>query len=265
MNKHTVIRNSKPSQNIKSILKAIDILSLLSNDTRKLTEISRKLKISKSTVHRLLNTLKEGGLVIQDPINLEYHPGPLLFDIASNSMKIHQYLIYTAYPYMDDLRNTVGETVSLDIKYGMEKLKLKQLDGLKNIAFVGKPMILDQIWSGASGKVILAQLPENELNVILDNIKLTPLTSRTITDKQAFEKEILKVKERGYSTSISETEEGVAAIAAPIKQYLVPASIAFIGPEDRITSKIMDNIDILKAKAKEITEILKKNVTFSKM
>jgi IclR family transcriptional regulator, KDG regulon repressor len=257
MNNNTEIRNNKSKEDVKSIGKAINVLNLLSNDTRKLSEISRQLELSKSTVHRLLHTLTTCGLAIQDPISQEYYPGPALFEIASNPMKLHQYLIFATYSKMDELRRIVGETVSLDIKFGTEKLKLQQLNGLKNISFVGRPLVLDQVWSGASGKVILAQLPDQELQMILDNMELITLTPRTITNKQIFKQEIEKVKERGYSTSIGETELGVAAIAAPIANYVVPTSLAIIGPEDRITQNIMDSIDALKAKAREISEDLK--------
>lgn len=259
MNDISELRNDKHNENVKSIGKAISILKVLSNDTRKLSEISRQLKIGKSTVHRLLATLKGCGLAIQDPTSEEYYPGPLLFEIASNPIKIHQYLIYATYSKMDDLRRTLGETVSLDIKFGAEKFKLQQLYSLKNISFSGRTFNLDQLWSGASGKVILAQLPDAELQMILDSIELTKLTPRTITDKQIFKQEIIKVKERGYSTSIGETELGVAAIAAPIENYFVPTSLAIIGPEDRITQNIMDSIDALKSKAREISETLMKN------
>jgi DNA-binding IclR family transcriptional regulator len=258
MNDISELRNDKHNENVKSLGKAISILKVLSNDTRKLSEISRQLKIGKSTVHRLLRTLKTYGLTIQDPNSEEYYPGPLVFEIASNPMKYHQYLMFATYSKMDELRRTTGETISLDIQFGAEKFKLQQLNGLKNISFIGGPFVLDQLWSGASGKVILAQLPDAELQMILDNIELTKLTPRTITDKQIFTQELIKVKERGYSTSIGETELGVAGIAAPIENYFIPVSLAMIGPENRITQNIMDSIDALKVKAREISEDLKK-------
>jgi len=258
MNINANIRNKKPSEEVKSIAKAMDILKALSKDTRKLSDIARKVTMSKSTVHRLLHTLKEIGLAVQDPVSEEYFPGPQLFQLVSNPFQAHQYLVYSTYFIMDELRNTIGESVSLDIKYGMEKLKLQQLTGSHNIAFVSRALFLDQLWSGASGKVLLAQLPVQELQMILPNIEFTPLTPRTITDKAAFVQEIAKVRERGHSTSIGETELGVAAIAVPIRNYVVPVSLAFIGPEERITHNMMDSIELLKAKAQLISENVKK-------
>jgi DNA-binding IclR family transcriptional regulator len=258
MNNNIEIQNKKPIGEAKSIIKAISILKALNNDCSKLSDISRQINLGKSTVHRLLSTLKEYGLVIQDSGSQEYFLGPLLFDIANNPLVIHKHLIYATYNKMYELRQIIGETISLDIRYGMEKFKLQQLASLHNIAYTNRAIIFDQLWSGASGKIILAQLPDDELQIMLDNVNLVALTPHTITDKLQFKHEILKARERGYSTSIEETELGVAAIAVPLKNYVVPASIAIIGPENRITKNMLDSIEILKLKAKEISDELLK-------
>jgi DNA-binding IclR family transcriptional regulator len=229
---------------------------LISLDYKHLSDISRKLKISKSTVHRLLQTLKETGLVHQDPTTQEYYPGPTLFNLVSDPLKAHQSLIYYSYSKMDYLRNFTGETVSLAIKFGMERLNLLQLPGTQSVALVASPKYSELIWTGAVGKVLLAQLPEQELDLIIDNITLIPITPRTIADKQIFKQEITKVKLRGYGTSFGETDAAIAGIAAPIENYSTPVGLSIIGPLDRLSSRLPDFTDELKKITQEISHNL---------
>ena len=245
---------------IKSVVKAVNVLNAISNNNNKLSDISRETKISKPTLHRLLQTLKQTGLIQQDLIRKEYYLGSLLFKFTSDSLSVHQHLIYKSYSKMDDLRHGTGETVSLDIKVGMEKIKLQQLLGTHNILFVGVPPYYEYLWSGSMGKSLLAQLPDDELKAILDYIELKPLTPRTITDKRQFRREIEKVRERGYATGYGETDLSIAGISAPIHNYCVPASLSLIGPFERLTTHMIDFADELVKKANEISEdILKKN------
>jgi DNA-binding IclR family transcriptional regulator len=261
MNECVTKWNDNDFKGIKSLGKATAILKALSADIKKLSDIARYVNLSKSTTHRLLRSLIDEGLAAQDPFTEEYYLGPLLFKLISNPIQAHQILMYRAYPVMDELRQFTGETTNLDIKLGNEKYNLMQLPSPKNIAFIARPPgNIDLLWTGSIGKVLLAQLPEDEFEIILDNLKLTPLTPNTIVDKQAFKQEIAKVRQRGYATSFGETDISVVGIAAPIENYSIPASLSIIGPETRLAPKIMNFVDELKKKASEISLVLLKDL-----
>ena len=250
------MQNNKPFNNIKTINKAVRTLKALSMGYSKLSDIAREVKLSKNGVYRLLYSLKQEGMVVQNPVNREYFMGPLLFEISANPLITHKHLINCAYLEMEDLRQAVGETVCMHIKFGMEKIILRQLIGTHNVTFVGKPNPVDHLWVGAAGKALLAQLSEHELEMLLGHITIVPETSFTITDKQIFKQEIVKVKERGYATSYSEMDVGVADISVPIEGYIVPASLTILGPEDRLAPRTIDYVDKLKIKAEKITRAL---------
>jgi DNA-binding IclR family transcriptional regulator len=241
---------------VKSIIKAIEILKTLSHGYRKLTEIAREVRYSKSTVHRLLQALKDSGMVRQDPISEEYYPGTMIFELASNPLMTHQSLIFAAHSRMEDMRRLTGETVGLEIKSGIEQIRVHQLTGTHSVTFLGKPSIIELLLPGASGKALLSQVPDAELREILDNIPLTKITPYTIVDKQLFQLEIAKVKERGFATSYDEVEVGVSAISVPVHYYIVPAAVTIIGPKDRLAPRIMDIADEVKRKAGEISQYL---------
>ena len=114
--------NDNDFKGIKSLGKATAILKALSADIKKLSDIARYVNLSKSTTHRLLQSLIDEGCATQDPFTEEYYLGPLLFKLTSNPLQAHQILMYRAYPKMDELRQFTGETTNLDIKFGTEKV-----------------------------------------------------------------------------------------------------------------------------------------------
>jgi IclR family KDG regulon transcriptional repressor len=256
MDNNSKLQNNKRSRNIKSVSKAVSVLKTLSLGHSKLSDIAREVKISKNGVFRLLYSLKQEDLVAQDPVTREYFMGTLLFELSANPLKSNQHLISCSYHEIEDLWQTVGETISLDIKFGVEKIVLRRLLGTHNVSFVGQSSPVDHLWYGATGKVLLAQLNEHELEMILEHITLVPLTPFTITDKQVFRQEIAKTKERGYATSYSECELGAAGIAVPVEGYIVPVSLAIMGPEDRLATRAIDYVDKLKQTAGKISQYL---------
>jgi DNA-binding IclR family transcriptional regulator len=248
--------NTKSAATVKSVIKAVNVLKTLSRGNRKLTDISREIKYSKSTVHRLLQALKASGMVYQDPITEEYHLGTVVFELASNPVVAHSALIYHARPRMEDLQKSTGETITLDIKFGIEQIRLHQITGTHQVTFLGAPSIIQLILPGASGKALLSQLPQQEAEDVIDSIEPVRLTPYTITDKQAYKREIAKARDRGYATSHDEVEVGVAALSVPVHNYSVPASITILGPKDRLAPRIMDFLDEIKRKASEISDTL---------
>jgi DNA-binding IclR family transcriptional regulator len=124
------------------------------------------------------------------------------------------------------------------------------------VTYMGKPNTTNPIWISSTGKVLLGQLPGNELEIVLNNIELLPLTPYTITDKQLFKKEIALVQERGYGTSFNEESLGVASVSVPIRNYSKPVALSIVGPNDRFGPHIKDVIGELKTKAGEISEDL---------
>ena len=251
-----VPQNNRDLATVKSIFKAVDILKALSCGCRKLTDISREVNLSKSTVHRLLQALKESGMVHQDPITEEYYPGRVIFELASDPLETHRFLIYCAHPKMEDLRHKTGETIALEIKLGIEQIRLHQLVGTHSVTFRAVSNVIQLLLPGASGKALLSQVDDHELEDILDNLELVKLTPYTNTDKQAFRQEIIKIRQRGYATSYDEVEVGVTAISVPVLNYSVPASVTILGPKDRLVPHMIDFADEIKRKVAEISQAL---------
>jgi len=232
------------SKNVNSITKGVSILRSLSAGTERISDLSSELRLSKGTVHRLLKTLGQLDLVMQDPITRRYYLGPLILELASKPIISHQRLVTCALDEMKYLRDVTRETVAIHIRIGLERLILEEFQGLETVKYsAGKGFVLP-LYAGAGGKVLLSELDEKELHLLLRNLQLIFLGPNTITDQKMLLKEIRRVRQQGYATSFGEREKGSSSISVPIKNYICPVALSILGPDNRLTLKKM--MDILK-------------------
>jgi DNA-binding IclR family transcriptional regulator len=228
-----------------SIEKCASILRSLSNGTDRITNLSSKLQLSKSTTHRLLKTLEGSGLVMRDPITRRYYLGPLVLDLASKPIAAHQNLIVCSFEEMKLLRDLSKETVVLHIRVGLERICIEELQSFENIKYTSGKGFIAPIYTGSAGKILLSMLPDNALQLLLRNIRFIRLGPNTITEEKVLLRELEKVRKQGYATSFGERVPGSASISVPIQNYLCPVALSVLGPDNRFSLNRM--MDILKA------------------
>jgi DNA-binding IclR family transcriptional regulator len=224
--------------------RALDVLLCFSMQTPELnmTQIAEKVGIHKSTVHRLLATLERRRFVRRDPVTGIYRPGIRLLQMAYltlEDMDIRQIVHPYMHKLVDEFRETVdlaildeGEAVFVDVVESPQRVKLAAAPGQRLPAV-----------STASGKAILAFLPEDEVKKIRDqnNYQFKP---NKILPLKAFLEDIALTRKRGYAFDEEELEVGIHAIGAPIMgtKGLPIASIAIAGPAYRLPRKLMETI-----------------------
>jgi DNA-binding IclR family transcriptional regulator len=239
----------------QSVDKAIAILKEFSLAEPELgvSELARRLELTKSTVHRLLASLKAGDLVESDPQSHRYRLGSALVELGYNVV-YSKPLLQTAIPYLHYLAEQVGEAVYVAVK---------DRDAVLTMVQVLSSYSPDQIpWSGvlplhatASGKVLLTQMEDAELALLLEK-GLARYTQNTITDPVLLRQEVQRVRQRGYATCLEEQEPGVNAVAVPITMPDgdVVAARTVVGRAYRLTrEKAVASLEMLKAISKEIT------------
>ena len=203
----------------RALEKAIQLLFSFETNIpeQSLFELSRKLRFPPSTTHRLLKVMMSHRLIQQDQMTKLYRLGPgiaYLASVAKEGLSIRK----IALPIMEHLRDVTGENTALhELRDGkrvcIEKVESKEV--LRDTILIG-----DQFpaHAGATGKVLLAHLPREELKKYLNSPKsLTRLTPRTITDPKKLLSELARVKKRGVAFSCGErVMDGLCAISAPI-------------------------------------------------
>lgn len=229
-------------KNLNSIRKGADILRSLSEGVERISDLSNKLHLSKSTIHRLLKSLEISDFVRQEPITRSYHLGPLILELASRPVIAHQNLIVCAFDDMRHLRDLSRETVVLYIRIGLDRICLEEVQSFENIKYTAGKGFAAPIYTGSAGKVLLSELKEDELGLLLKNIRLNPIGPNTITDKEILLKELEKVREQGYAISFGERIPGSASISVPIKNYVCPVALGVLGPDNRLSMEKMISI-----------------------
>ena len=243
---------------VQSVDRAVSILNALraKGDYLGVTELSNELGLHKSTVHRLLVSLKRGGLVERDPRTRRYRLGVRLVELGYavlNSRGLPQ----VALPYLHYLADTVKEITCLAIRDGDRVLNVLQVPAphmVQSVNWLGS----GSLHSTSTGKIFLAHMGEAELESYL-NGPLASYTANTMTDANQLRAEVAMVRERGYATNWEEEEQGVNAIAVPLRrgQNEVVAAIGVVGPSYRFTSaKALEAPEIMLGVAREVSKKL---------
>jgi len=260
------MKETKPNYPIKVLDKSLSVLELLlqKGSAMNMTEISEKLEIYPSTIHRILDTLKYRGYVEQNPHTQKYQLGLKALELGM--AKLHQMnLVKEATPYLKELVNQCNETVHLGVLEEEEVLYLAKEESSHTIrmcSYVGKRAPLH---CTALGKVLLAYLSAEERKKILGEKVLPRLTENTITDKRELEKELGKVREQGFALDREENEKDVRCVAAPIRNHQgeVIAALSISSPIFRIDKNTQNNLkEALIQTSREISKRLGYNSMF---
>lgn len=232
------------SESIRAVDRALDILLCFSRKTPELTmtQIADRVGMNKSTVHRLLATLEKKRFVDRDPLTGIYRPGIRLLQVAYLSLE-HNDLRRVAAPLLHTLSNQSLETVDLAVIDETEVVYLDVVESpqrVKLAAAIGQRL---PAYCTASGKAILAYLPEENVKRIL-NGGMPAYTVRTLVTPGALFENLHLIHEQKVAFSEQEYEEGINAIGAPIldqNNYPI-ASVAVAGPAYRLTRERMIEI-----------------------
>jgi DNA-binding IclR family transcriptional regulator len=226
------------SESIRAVERALDVLLCFSSQTPTLTmtQISERVGINKSTVHRLLATLEARRFVDRNPVTGIYKPGIRLLQMSFLTLE-HNDLHRLAAPFLQNLCDQHRENVNLAVLDDTDVIYLDVIEGSQRVKLAAAPGERLPAFCTASGKAILAFLPEDVVKSILERgmPKRTPTTMITPED---FFKDIRQIREQGFAISLQEFEEGINAVAAPICNHPI-ASISIAGPAYRLTEERM--------------------------
>jgi DNA-binding IclR family transcriptional regulator len=225
---------------IRVITRAVKILDcfLSAGGSLGITELSRQTQLSKSTVHHVVSTLVETGLLAPDGTTRRYRLGPKVAQLGNafiESTDLRELVL----PSLTELRDLTDETVTLHAKVGDERVIMAQVvstQGVRRVLEVGASRPLNL---GAAGIVLMSDLSDQEVLRFLKRSRPKKLTGHTVTDPQKILALVQRTRVDGYCILSEQTVVGVGAIALPIHDHrgAVPASILISGPYQRWNPK----------------------------
>jgi IclR family transcriptional regulator, KDG regulon repressor len=231
--------SASKQRRLSSVGSAIQLLKAFSEERVDLgiSELSRRLGVAKSTVHRLAATLAAEGLLEQDRETEKYRLGIALFRLGA-LVRRRMDISSQGRPYLYELREKTNETVHLAILDGTEIMYVYNLESTQAIRMRSDLGVRKPAYCTAEGQAILAFQPQAVLDAVIVQ-GLSPRTPQTITDPAKLIKALAVVRQRGCAIEDEESEIGMRGISAPIRNDAgeVVAAVGLAGPVTRLSKK----------------------------
>lgn len=241
----------------KSLYKALRVLDCFSyKQPLTVTEISEKLGIYKSNVHDILTTFKAMGFVEQDEDTKRYILGPEIV-VLSRAFRTENEIYGLLMPYVKSISEEADATVYLAVPMGDEMVYLDVVyaEGSK---LMGGTVYGDRlsICVTASGKAVLASLPDEKLLELVENTTIEELTPYTLTDKKKLLEDIEITRKRGYGIDNMEVSFGYRCVGVSVcnRKGTPEAGISISAPTMRMTPEDIERYAGVLTKYKKIIE-----------
>lgn len=218
--------SSTPS--VQSLERAFALLEALSLHPQgaQLTELAAATGLHKSTAHRLLGSLAGLGYV-QKADSGRYRLTLRLFEISGRAVDSID-ILEAAKPFLEELRDTTGETAHLVVREGCDIVYVYKAESRQSsFRMFSRIGMRRAMYCTAAGKSMLAALPDSEIAAVWQASNVVAHTPHTIVTLEALLEEIAHIRALGYALDNEENELGVRCIAASIPSYTGGPSAAF--------------------------------------
>lgn len=226
---------------LSSVANSIRLLTSFSGDEDEIaiTTLAQRLGLAKSTVHRLASTLTSAGFLEQNRDTGRYRLGVALFELGA-LVRRRMDVANEARPHLRELLEKTGETVQLGIVDHYSVLYVYEMESRRAIRMAAAVGARAPLHCTAVGKVLLAFQPADYIHETLER-GLTAFTDNTIVRREAVLELLEEVRSRDYAVDDEESEIGLRAIAAPVRNQngLVIAALGVAAPVQRMNKKGM--------------------------
>jgi IclR family transcriptional regulator, acetate operon repressor len=252
-------QTGRPAYPISSVDNALRLLGLFRERPRvRLSDASEHLGVAHSTAHRLLAMLAYHGFVRQERDSRAYVAGPSLVEIGLAAIRQMDIRLH-ARPVLEDLAAAFSETVHLAVLEGSTVRYLDAVESTRALRVAARTGSALPASCTASGKAMLARLPEAEVAALFaDEPELPALTRRSLTDLPSLAAELRRVRELGYALNHEESEDGVASVAVAVTgPRSAPAGALVVSaPVSRLDEALAGRIAVrLEAEAVRLAEL----------
>lgn len=226
----------KRTYDITALQRGLRLLQLFSQSPRGLTakQVAGFSRLPVSTVHRFLANLVTAGFLSCDGEGI-YHLGVACFAIgqaAVGQLDIRRLSL----PFLRELNQQTRETIHLTVRHGLSAVYVEKLDSPEPLRIHSRIGASVPLYCTAVGKVMLAYLPQDERDRLLQDIEVKRLTPNSVGSLQELKTELYRVRKNGYASDLEEHEMHIRCIAAPIWDHTgsVQSSLSITAPVVRM-------------------------------
>lgn len=235
-------RIGKPAKTrLSSVANSIRLLTSFSGDEDELgiTMLATRLRLAKSTVHRLAATLTGSGFLEQNSNTGKYRLGMALFELGA-LVRRRMDVASEGRPKLRELLEKTGETVQLGVVDHLSVLYVYEMESPRAIRMAAAVGGRAPLHCTAVGKVLLAYQPQEFVERVLE-AGLTAYTAKTLIKREAVLAMLSEVRSREHAVDDEESESGLRAIAAPIRNHAgaVIAAVGVAAPVQRMNKRAL--------------------------
>ncbi len=245
---------------IQSVARALSIVDILAKARGELAlnEIAVRLSLPKSTVHGLISTLKDFGYIEQSAFTGKYKLGVRFFEVGHIVAQGWEVRTVAA-PYVNQLLEELGETVHLVVLDKQEVLYIDKRESSRSLRIASQVGMRLPAHCTGVGKVLMAHLSAEERRELIDKKGLPRFTRNTLTDVEALDDELTRVRIQGFAIDNEEIMDSLRCVAAPIRDQSgnVISAISLSGPVSRMKGERFEKaIRRVRETAEEISACL---------
>lgn len=242
----------KAQVSVRAVERALDILLAFrpQDDALTVADLLGRVELSRPTLYRLLRTLQGKQFLISSGDPQRFRLGPAVAQLAhvwTEGLDLSS----VAEPMMRKVWDGTGETVALFVPEGAFRLCIAEMPSSQALSFKRGVGYRERLVVGASGKAILAHIPD----------KLGSHAAGLQVDLKKYSRELALIKDRGYAISKNELIQGAVAVSAPFfnRAGEVAGSLSVFGPSVRLSdAQIAKFGKLLVREAREISQVLGK-------
>ncbi|SFH68317.1 DNA-binding transcriptional regulator, IclR family [Tindallia magadiensis] len=247
-----------PRYPVQTIDKALEVLEILSDEGYQeglgVSELSNRLNIGKSTVHRILDTLLARNYIEQCEDTKKYRLGWRLFEIG-NIIPQQRNLYNFDIGILQELCNRYEETVNLGVRVDDSVVTISKVSPKASLIANLQIGSRESLHATAMGKALICEMTKEEILSILGDRALQAYTTATIVEIDELLDELKKIRKQGFSVDDEEFCAGLTCIAMPVRDYKneIVAAISVSGASIRQT---YSKVESVKEGLKEATDKL---------
>ncbi|MET0856240.1 MAG: IclR family transcriptional regulator C-terminal domain-containing protein [Telluria sp.] len=201
---------------IEGLVTGIKVISAFNDEHARLTPtlLAETIDISRSAARRYLLTLVHAGMAATDGRVFWLTPKVLTLGRSYlDSARLPRAIV----PYLQRLTQQVQESTNYSVLEGDDVVYVSRVNAPRHLAPGFEAGTRLPAYTSTAGRVLLAELPDEQLHAYLERVELIPYTHMTVLNKQQLLAEFMAIREQGFGVTENQYEIGMRGISVPIK------------------------------------------------
>lgn len=202
---------------VQSLARGMQVMAAFQGVERALSlaEIAARTSITRSAAQRLVHTLRKMGYLRLTDDGRGFLPDLGVLDLTYDYLRLNP-LLRRASPALLELRRNVRERVDLSLFDGQRMVYAARMQSKREMFFATLVGNTVPTFCTSGGWAVMAHLPDDEVDILLANADMKPLTPRTLTDPAAIREQIAMTRENGHALALEQILMGEVALGGAI-------------------------------------------------